>query len=123
VSSRLSALENALGSRLLQRTTRAVHLTPDGEQFLVRAQLLLDQADDMFGMFQATSSLRGRVRIDLPIAFACNFVIPRLPDFLAQHPMLELIMSTTDKRVNVVRDGFDCVLRIGTLVDSGLRCK
>ena len=120
VSARLSALESELGSTLLQRTTRAVRLTPDGEQFFARAQLLVEEADALFGMFQATSSLRGRVRIDLPIAIACNFVIPRLPEFLAQHPGLDLLVSTTDNRVDLVRDGFDCVLRIGALIDSGL---
>ncbi len=120
VSARLTALENELGSRLLQRTTRAVRITPDGERFLARAKLWLEQADDLFGMFQTTSTIRGRVRVDLPIALACNFVIPQLPEFLAQHPGLELLLSATDQRVDVIRDGFDCVLRIGTLADSGL---
>jgi DNA-binding transcriptional LysR family regulator len=120
VSTRLAALEHALGTMLVQRTTRAVRLTPDGEQFFTRARFLIQEADALYGMFQATSSLSGRVRVDLPIAIACNFVIPRLPEFLAQHPSLDLLVSTTDKRVDVIRDGFDCVLRIGTLVDSGL---
>jgi DNA-binding transcriptional LysR family regulator len=120
VSSRLSALESELGTTLLQRTTRAVQLTPDGELFLVRARLLVEEADDLSGMFHTTSLLRGRVRVDLPIALACNFIIPRLPDLFAQYPGLELLLSTTDNRVDVVRGGFDCVLRIGTLADSSL---
>jgi DNA-binding transcriptional LysR family regulator len=120
VSLRVKALEAELGSRLLQRTTRAVRLTPDGEQFLTRARLLVDEADDLSTMFQATSTLRGRVRIDLPIAFARTFILPRVPELLAQHPQLELVVSTTDRRVDLVREGFDCVLRIGALVESGL---
>jgi DNA-binding transcriptional LysR family regulator len=120
VSARIAALESELGTTLVQRTTRAVRLTPDGEQFFARARLLIEEADALYGMFQATSSLSGRVRVDLPIAIACNFVIPRLPEFLAQHRGLELLLSTTDKRVDIIRDGFDCVLRIGTLSDSGL---
>jgi DNA-binding transcriptional LysR family regulator len=120
VSALLKALEGQLGSRLLQRTTRAVRLSPDGEQFLLRARTLVEEADDLFAMFQKTSSLRGRVRIDLPIAFARNFIIPRLPEFLSQHPSIDLIVSATDQRVDVVSDGFDCVLRIGALADSGL---
>ncbi|HEU4532799.1 MAG TPA: LysR substrate-binding domain-containing protein, partial [Polyangiaceae bacterium] len=71
-------------------------------------------------MFQATSALRGRVRLDLPIALAREAIIPRLPELLALHPHLELVLSTTDRRVDVVRDGFDLVLRVGALVDSGL---
>jgi DNA-binding transcriptional LysR family regulator len=120
VSDLLKNLEAQLGSTLLQRTTRAVRLTPDGEQFLGRAKSLVEEADDLFAMFQKASSLRGRVRIDVPIGFARNLVIPRLPEFLAQHPSLELVVSATDHRVDVIRDGFDCVLRIGTLADSGL---
>lgn len=120
VSLHVKALEIELGSRLLQRTTRAVRLTPDGEQFLARARLLVDEADELATMFQATSTLRGRVRVDLPTGFARNLVIPRLPDFLALHPHLELVVSTTDRRVELVREGFDCVLRIGNLADSNL---
>jgi DNA-binding transcriptional LysR family regulator len=120
VSAMLKALEDQLGARLLQRTTRAVRLTPDGEQFLLRATTFVEEADDVFAMFQKASSLRGRVRIDLPIAFARNLIIPRIPEFLAQHPSIDLVVSATDQRVDVVGDGFDCVLRIGTLADSGL---
>ena len=123
VSLRVSALEADLQSRLLQRTTRAVRLTPDGEQFLARARQLVEEADELRAMFQATSGLEGRVRIDMPIALARGLVFPKLPELFAQHPRLELLLSTTDRRVDVVRDGFDCVLRIGTLTDSGLVAK
>jgi DNA-binding transcriptional LysR family regulator len=119
-SALLKTLEGQVGSRLLQRTTRAVRLTPDGEQFLTRASILVEEADDLFAMFQKASSLRGRVRIDLPIGLARNFVIPRIPEFLTQHPLIDLVVSATDQRVDVVGDGFDCVLRVGALSDSGL---
>lgn len=120
VSLRVRALEAELGTHLLQRTTRAVRLAPDGERFLVRARRLLADADEVAGMFQAPRALRGTLRVDLPVNFARQLVIPRLPEFLAAHPHLEVQLSTTDRRVDVVRDGFDCVLRIGALVDSGL---
>jgi DNA-binding transcriptional LysR family regulator len=120
VSLRLRALEEELGSRLLQRTTRAVLPTPDGEQFLARARRLVADADELAAMFQAPRALRGRVRLDLPVGMARDVVIPRLPELLAAHPRLELLVSTTDRRVEVVREGFDCVLRIGVLPDSGL---
>jgi len=123
VSLRVKELESEVGSRLLQRTTRVVRLTLDGEQFLARAKLFVDAADELSAMFQSTSTLRGRVRIDLPIAMARDRIIPRLPEFLALHPQLDLVVSTTDRFVDVVREGFDCVLRVGTLTNSGLVAK
>lgn len=119
-SIRVQELEAELGSRLLLRSTRVVRLTEDGEQFLPRAKRLVLDADEMSTMFQTPSTLRGRVRIDLPIRLASDHVIPRLPEFLAAHPHVELLVSTTDRRVDVVREGFDCVLRIGRLADSRL---
>jgi DNA-binding transcriptional LysR family regulator len=122
-SLRVRALEEQLGSHLFQRTTRAVRLTPDGEQLLVRARRLVAEADDISAMFQAPSTLRGRVRVELPINIARDHLIPRLPDFIAAHPHLDVVLSTSDRRVDVVREGFDCVLRIGTLGDSGLMAR
>jgi len=122
-SIRVQELEASLGSRLLHRSTRTVRLTTDGEQFLVRARRLVADADELAAMFSAPSSLRGRVRLDLPIGFARNVVIPRLPEFLANHPQLEMLVSTTDRRVDLLREGFDCVMRVGALSDSGLVAK
>lgn len=121
VSAAVQHLEVQLGARLLHRTTRQVRLTPDGEAFLERCKELLADAEQLQAMFQpAAAGLRGRVRIDLPNTFARDVVLPRLPEFLAAHPLLEVGISTTDHRVDVVREGFDCVLRIGTLADSEL---
>ncbi|HET9933607.1 MAG TPA: LysR family transcriptional regulator [Polyangiaceae bacterium] len=119
-SIRIRELEAELGCRLLLRSTRAVRLTEDGEQFLPRAKRLTAEADELVAMFQAPSTLRGRVRVDLPIRLALDHVIPRLPEFLAAHPQIELLVSTTDQHVDLVRDGFDCVVRVGKLPDSGL---
>lgn len=123
ISLRVKHLEDELGSRLLQRTTRAVRLTPDGEQFLTRGRALVAEADDLSTMFHATSTLRGRVRIELPIAFARDLVIPRLPELFCRHPHLDLAVSTTDRPSELVRDGFDCVVRIGVLAESRLVAK
>ena len=121
VSTAVQHLELQLGTRLLQRTTRQVRLTQDGEQFLERCQELLAEADQLQAMFQpAAAGLRGRLRIDLPTTLARDLVIPRLPEFLAAHPLLEVGISTSDQRVDVVREGFDCVLRIGPLASSEL---
>lgn len=121
VSTTVQQLEAELGTRLLHRTTRTVRLTPDGEQLRERALLLLADAEELQSLFhQAPSTLRGRLRVDMPIALAREVVIPRLPAFLAAHPQLDLELSTTDRRVDLVHEGFDCVLRVGTLHDSGL---
>jgi len=123
ISLRVKSLEAAVGTRLLQRTTRAVRPTPDGEQLLVRARSLVDEADALAAMFHGARALSGRVRVDLPIAIAREAVIPRLPELFARHPALDVVLSTTDHRVDVVREGFDLVLRVGSLADSGLVAK
>jgi DNA-binding transcriptional LysR family regulator len=120
VSARVQALEAELGVRLFQRTTRTVRLTPDGEQLVPRAKQLVIEADEVATLFQGSRALRGLVRVDLSITMARDFVIPRLPELFAAHPQLELQISTTDRRVDVVREGFDCVLSIGQLRASGL---
>lgn len=120
VSRAVQELEVELGNRLLQRSTRTVRLTHDGEQFLVAARQLVRDADGLAGMFQAPSALRGQVRVDMPQSLARSLFIPHLPELLSAHPQLEILLSTTDRRVDVIRDGFDCVLRIGKLADSGL---
>jgi DNA-binding transcriptional LysR family regulator len=120
VSMAVRALETDVGSRLLQRSTRAVRLTPDGEEFVARARQLVTDADGLASLFQAPSSLRGRVRVDMPQSLARSTFIPRLPELLAAHPHLEVQLSTTDRRVDVIREGFDCVLRVGQLEDSRL---
>jgi len=119
-SLRVRLLEKDLDSHLFQRTTRAVRLTPDGEQLLVRARRLVEDADEIAAMFQAPSTLRGRVRVELPVNLARDVVIPRLPELLAVHPQIELLVGSSDRRVDVVREGFDCVLRVGPLTESGL---
>jgi DNA-binding transcriptional LysR family regulator len=121
VSASVQQLEARLGTRLLHRTTRSVRLTQDGERFLERSRELLVEAEQLGTMFKpAASGLSGRLRIDLPNILARDVIMPRLPAFLALHPSLEIGISTTDRRVDLVQEGFDCVLRIGALGDSEL---
>ncbi len=119
-SQRLQALEQALGATLFQRTTRAITLTPDGHHLLERARRLVADADDLATVFVEDARLRGRVRVDVPIPTARNLVLPRLPEFLALHPELQVELSTSDRRIDLVREGCDCVLRIGGLGDGSL---
>jgi DNA-binding transcriptional LysR family regulator len=121
VSGAVQRLESALGARLLQRTTRRVQLTHDGQAYYDRCKDLLTDIDELQAMFTpAEQGLSGRLRVDMSSGIARNMVLPRLPAFLQLHPQLEIELSSTDRRVDVVREGFDCVLRVGNLGDVNL---
>lgn len=121
VSRQIQALENLLGTQLLHRTTRRVSLTQDGMVYYERAKDLLANLDELDGLFQHDpASISGRLRVDMPVSVARNLIIPKLPAFLQQYPGIELELSSSDRLVDVVREGFDCVVRVGTLKDSGL---
>lgn len=121
VSTAVRLLETDVGARLLHRTTRAVQLTEDGRAFYTRARDLLADAEDLRSMFASEhTAIRGKLRVDLPTELARATLIPALPDFMALHPDLELEISSTDRRVDLVQEGFDCVVRIGPIVDETL---
>lgn len=120
-STAVRQLESLLDTRLLHRTTRKVQLTQDGQVFYERSKDLLADFDEVQTLFRNDpASLRGRLRVDMPLAVARDVVLPKLPDFLRAHPDLEVELSSTDRLVDLVREGFDCVLRVGTLSDSTL---
>jgi len=121
VSRQIQALESALGTRLLYRTTRRVQLTQDGMVYYERCRDLLANLDELDGLFlHDPSTISGRLRVDMPVSLARNLVITKLPAFLQQYPGIELELSSSDRLVDVVREGFDCVVRVGHLKDSGL---
>lgn len=121
VSATVQRLERQLGTRLLHRTTRRVQLTQDGQAFYERCKDVLADLEELEQLFLPTpAALRGRLRVDLPVGAARLLVLPRLPEFMAAHPQLEIELSCTDRRVDLVREGFDCVLRVGALGDSSL---
>ena len=120
-SNAVRQLEARLSARLLHRTTRRVRLTQDGAAFYERCKDLLADADEIESMFQKSrEALAGRIRVDLSSRMARFTVIPALPKFLAEHPSLELELGSTDRAVDLVREGYDCVVRGGALVDSSL---
>ena len=121
VSRQIQALENHLGTQLLHRTTRRVQLTQDGMIYYERAKDLLSNLDELDGLFHHDpASISGKLRVDMPVGVARNLVMPRLPVFLHHYPGLELELSSSDRLVDLIREGFDCVVRVGTLKDSGL---
>jgi len=121
VSMAVREAEAELGTRLLHRTTRRVQLTQDGQVVCERAQDLLSDVEELRGLFRVDEvDLRGRLRVDMPEAVANGLVLPALPAFLARHPGLEVQLSSVDRRVDLVREGFDCVLRVGRIGDTSL---
>nr|WP_295111389.1 LysR family transcriptional regulator [uncultured Caulobacter sp.] len=112
-------LEARLGVRLLQRTTRQVSPTLDGEAYYQRCLRLLDELEEAEGAFRQRTPA-GLLRVDVQGALARRFVLPGLPDFLAAYPELRIQMTEGDRLVDLVREGVDCVLRIGDLEDSAM---
>lgn len=124
ISMSISRLEAQLGARLFQRTTRRVVLTDEGMALLARGERLLDDFEELSDLFRQTESrLTGRLRVDLPLGMAAGVVMQLLPQFLARHPDLKLEIFSTDRRVDVIADGFDCVVRVGSVVDDTLVCR
>ncbi|MET0292335.1 MAG: LysR family transcriptional regulator [Steroidobacteraceae bacterium] len=120
-STAIQQLEGQLGARLFERTTRRVALTQDGRACYERAKDLLADADEFDSMFrQAPNRLSGRLRVDMSAGMAQQYVLPHLPAFAREHPELEFEISATDRLVDVVREGFDCVLRVGKATDPNL---
>ncbi|OXI64356.1 LysR family transcriptional regulator [Burkholderia sp. AU28863] len=121
VSALLSALEQHLGCRLLNRTTRRISLTEDGQAYYERAVAVLREIDDMeASVSQARNVPRGRLKVNLPPAMAKQVVVPALPAFLDAHPDIMIELGVTDRQIDLVGEGVDCVVRIGALDDSGM---
>lgn len=118
VTKALQLLEQHCGTRLMQRTTRRIDLTPDGEAFYRRSKPLLAQADELLESISSERVLHGQLRVDMPIALAALLVIPRLPEFYSKYPDIEIVLSSSDRRRDMLRDGLDCILRVGELDDS-----
>jgi DNA-binding transcriptional LysR family regulator len=121
VSAAVRQLEQQLGTRLLQRTTRRVQMTQEGEAFHARSREVLDEVEALRGMFRGGADvLSGRLRVDMSVALASELVLPHLGEFMARHPQLAIDLGTADRRVDLIREGYDCVLRAGVLLDSSL---
>jgi LysR family transcriptional regulator for bpeEF and oprC len=121
VTRAIQELEATLGVRLFQRTTRHVRLTTEGEQFYERVLDVLGRVAETTTMFDTTgASLRGKLRVDIPSAFSQPAFITSLKEFTDSHPEIEMALGVTDRTVDLVAEGVDCVLRIGELPDSSL---
>lgn len=119
VTNLIKRVEQRIGTRLLERTTRTVRLTQDGEAYYRRCVRLLADMEEAEGLFRNTAP-KGLLRVNLQGTLARHFVVPALPDFLARHPELTLHIGEDDRLIDLVREGVDCVLRAGTLQDSSM---
>jgi LysR family transcriptional regulator, regulator for bpeEF and oprC len=119
VTSSVQQLEDALRTRLLNRTTRRLSLTDDGAAYLEGARrLLADLAELDASVMRAGVAPRGRLRIDVPSAAGRHFLAPALPDFLARYPDIAIEIGSTDRPVDLVMEGVDCVIRGGAVHDE-----
>ncbi|UPG93875.1 LysR family transcriptional regulator [Luteibacter aegosomatissinici] len=117
----INQLEAELGVRLFQRTTRMVNLTPAGEAFMAKAEEVLAVVAEATTMFGANDgAVTGRLRLDLPPAFAVRAVIEALGDFRRTHPGIVLTLGVSDRTVDLVAEGVDCAIRMGELPSSSL---
>lgn len=119
VTDAVKQLEARLGVQLLQRTTRHVSPTLDGEAYYQRCLTILADIEDAEGAF-AGAKPKGLLRVDTHGTLARHFVLPALPSFLTAYPEIELYMSEGDRLVDLVREGIDCVLRVGIPQDSDM---
>jgi DNA-binding transcriptional LysR family regulator len=121
VSKALVRLEQRLGSRLLNRTSRRFSLTDAGHALAEPAARLLADAEAAQDALLAQSAApRGLIRLAAPMSFGISELAPILPDFLQQHEQVSIDLHLSDALVDVIGDGFDIVLRIGNLTDSSL---
>lgn len=119
VSRIIGDLETRLGVKLLLRTTRSITVTDAGALFLTRAREVLADIEDAEDAARGVDSLRGTLRITMPIVYGTRNIVPRLPKFLKAHPLLRVELSVADERQNLVVEGTDVAIRLGPLDDSG----
>lgn len=121
VSQHVAGLEAHLGVRLLHRTTRQVRLTDHGRAYYERILKLLGDVGELeSGLAAAGRSPSGRLRIDVPAAFGVHMLVPALPDFRARYPDIQLEIGSSDRPVDLLGEGVDCVIRGGEVHDDSL---
>lgn len=121
VSKKVARLEDRLGARLLNRTTRQISLTEEGDRYYERARRILadiEEAELEVASLQAAP--RGRLRVNSVIHFGLHHLTPLIPDFLARYPQVEVELTLEDRIIDIVDEGVDVAIRAGFLDDSSL---
>jgi LysR family transcriptional regulator for bpeEF and oprC len=121
VTTLVQNLEAHLGVKLLNRTTRRVSVTPDGAAYYERCVRILAEVAETEGALSRTrSAVRGRLRVDVPATLGRRLLVPALPAFFERYPELELEIGCSDRPVDLIEEGVDCVVRGGEQEDSSL---
>lgn len=121
ISERLTELERGLGTRLIQRTTRRMTLTEDGQAFLLRARKIAGEVSEAEAeITERRGQLVGPLRISGPVSFGYLHLCPAIYPFLKKHPGIELSLDLDDRFVDVEADGYDAVIRHGQIRESWL---
>ncbi|MBC2885226.1 LysR family transcriptional regulator [Ochrobactrum sp. CM-21-5] len=121
ISNLVQGLESHLRTKLLNRTTRRVLVTPDGALYYERAARVLADLDELDGSISSAQvSPKGRLRVEMASAIANLVVIPALPEFHKRYPEIRIDLGVSDRPVDYVAENVDCAIRIGTLTDQSL---
>lgn len=121
VTSTIKSLEKYLQVRLLNRTTRRVSLTPEGMQYLAQCREIISLIEHTEASLTASVKRpQGRLRVDMPSGIAHSIVMPNLKDFYRSYPDIYLMIGVSDRQVDLVQEGVDCVIRTGELSNSTL---
>lgn len=124
VSKLVTRLETRLGVRLLQRTTRALHLTQEGEIFFAAARRIVSEIDALENQIAGQSGTpSGVLRVTASLAFSTHQLAPVLSEFLARHPLVQFELLPTDRVIDMVEEGIDVAIRIGRLADTSFMAR
>ena len=117
----IKELESHVGVKLLHRTTRKVSVTPEGAAYYERAVRVIGEVDEMDGyVANQRAQPKGRLRIDVPSILANTILIPALPTFRSRYPDIEITLGVSDRNIDLIGDGVDCVIRGNPLPASSL---
>ena len=121
VGKHIQTLEQRMGVRLLNRTTRRQSLTDIGKSFYERARFILAEVEAVDSLVAETRSVpRGRLKINAPVTFAIHALAPRLHEYLSTYPEVSVDLTMANRFVDMIEEGYDAVFRVGNLSDSGL---
>ncbi|MFV3406352.1 MULTISPECIES: LysR family transcriptional regulator [Pseudomonas] len=121
VSKRLAQLEQRLGVRLLNRTTRSISLTAEGETYLVNARRILEEIEELERQVSSSrAEPKGLLRVNAPLGFGRTHVAPAISSFAQRHPEVQVQLHLTDRPINLPDDAIDVAIRFGDLPDSRL---
>jgi len=120
-TARLASIEERLGVRLVNRNTRKISLTSEGDIYLQHATRLLNDLREMDELVsQGNKTPRGLLRVNAPLGFGRTMIAPLIPEFVAKYPEIELELNVTDKPVNLIEQGLDLSIRFGEPTVDGL---